>query len=156
MALLRLAQYVSARGPPYLAQGFVRFLRAYGRGHYDDAGIWARRIAEAFCLYELGKEYEDKLLAELIWALPATVWPSRAYNLITGNSEVSDVLANLGLGLSATSIYLDLALLQGYGNQAAHAHSVVFGRPVGPDPGVFVAVLRVVLCCAHRHTKTKL
>ena len=26
---------------------YSRFLRAYGRGRYDDAGIWARRLAEA-------------------------------------------------------------------------------------------------------------
>jgi len=159
MTLLRLAHYVSSlpgRGPQYVALGFTRFLRAYGRGYYDEAGVWGRRIAEAFCLFELGKEYEEVLLGELVWALPDSVWPLRAYDLTSGNAEVSVVAANLGLGLSSASIFDDLSLLKRYGNEAAHAHAVVFGRPVGPDPRVFVAVLRVVLCFAYRQSHSKL
>ena len=138
----------------YVATGFTRFFRAYGRGDYDEAGIWCRRIAEAFCLAILGNEYEEALLAELIWALPDRVCTLRAYDLI--NSEVSSVGSTFGMGLSSASISDDLGVLRQYGNTAAHAHSAIFGYPVGPDPRVFVAVIRVVLCAVYMQPHSKL
>ena len=74
----------------YLHLGFSRFLYYYARGHYADAGVWSRRLAEAFCINALHRKYAAAgtshvstypLLGRMVSDLPYSISWSRVYDL---------------------------------------------------------------------------
>ena len=129
----------------YMQKGFIRFLRLYKQREYEDAAMWGRRMAECFLLLVLEKNEaaEYGLLGDMIHALPDEVsWlPTRDVEY----EDIRAVAAELGIGFSSKTIWDDLKTLQWYGNRAAHARGYVDHGPMGPDDGVFVATVRVVV-----------
>ena len=120
-------------------------MRLCGRG---------RCMAECFLLLVLEKNEaaEYGLLGDMIHALPDEVsWlPTRDVEY----EDIRAVAAELGIGFSSKTIWDDLKTLQWYGNRAAHARGYVDHGPMGPDDGVFVAAVRVVVWHSklQRHT----
>ena len=151
MIVLRLEQrrHESAMAA-YVHLGFTRFLYYYARGHYADAGVWSRRLAEAFCINVLQKKYAAQgtrhvsmypLLGGMVYDLPHSIsWP-RAYDLC---EEGKDTATYLGCHLSVATVWDDLERMRRYGNNGAHAHSYFTGPPTA-DPSVFIATLRIAL-----------
>ena len=141
----------------YLHLGFSRFLYYYARGHYADAGVWSRRLAEAFCINVLHKKYvaEEKsypLLGRMVYDLPYSISWSRVFDLC---EEVKETATYLGCHLSARTVWDDLLKMQSYGNKGVHAHSYFSHRPVA-DPSVFVATLRIALATLELQRRSSL
>lgn len=151
MTLLELKQRRhESSAAAYLHLGLSRFLYYYARGHYADAGVWSRRLAEAFCINALHKKYAAEgtshvstypLLGRMVSDLPYSISGPRVYDLC---EEGKDTATYLGCHLSAATVWDDLKRMQRYGNNGAHAHSYFSRHPVA-DPSVFVATLRIAL-----------
>jgi len=93
-----------------------------------DAGVWSRRLAEAFCINALHKKYAAAgtshvstypLLGRMVSDLPYSISWSRVYDLC---EEGKDTATYLGRHLKAATVWGDLKGMQRYGNNGAHAH----------------------------------
>ena len=147
MLVLRLEQrrHESAIAA-YVHLGFTRFLYHYARGHYADAGVWSRRLAEAFCINALHKKYAAEqtpypLLGELVYDLPNSISWSRAFDLCDDGKWIATYL---GFHLSVLTVWDDLQKMWHLSNDGAHAHSYFTGPPTA-DASVFIATLRIAL-----------
>ena len=134
----------------YMAAAYGRFLKHYGRQHYDDAGIWVRRIAECFCLSMLPPEYHDRLLGGpegLVSALDDRMTWATSYEIMCQkfNPQVCGLASELGVCAISSTVWDDLILMAQYGNNAAHAHKVLVRDGMQADEGVFAAVIRITL-----------
>ena len=138
----------------YIHLGFSRFLYYYARGHYADAGVWSRRLAEAFCINVLHTKYTDQssypLLGGMLYDLPYSISWARVFDLC------DDVTAMyLGCHFTVSTVWDDLQTMRAYGNNGVHAHSYFFDRPAA-DPSVFLATLRIVLASMEMQRKARL
>ena len=155
--LLLFERRHESRTAAYVHLGFTRFLYCYARGHYADAGVWCRRIAEAFCINALREEYADEklpLLARMVYELPYSISWSRAFDLC---DDFKETAAYLGCHMSALTVWDDLHKMRVYGNSGAHAHSYFLESP-NADPDVFLATLRIAVATSelHRGRKSRL
>ena len=140
----------------YVHLGFPRFLYYYGRGFYVDAGVWSRRLAEAFCINALHEKYADEeepypLLARMVYDLPYFISWSRAFDLC---DDFKETAAYLGCHMSALTVWDDLHKMRVYGNSGAHAHSYFLESP-NADPDVFLATLRIAVATSELHRGRK-
>ena len=162
ISLLLLEQYLrSIRHEgvveKYASLAYTRFLRAYGRGRYEDAGIWARRLAEACCISMLGNKTEYYVLWEMQSALERDgllKYHDTPKDVIAakGDPEVLQVARLVGIPMDQWPLWDDLWLLQKYGNEAAHASSGMLRGGSQADAWVFPSFIRI-LCVLLAHRK---
>ena len=134
------------------------FLSAYGRGHYEDAATWSRRMAESFCIFILTtvsrkEDYGIGLLGDMMYDLPWSVSNYRAFDHAYGVHEVESISAHLGVGLSRYKIWDDLRYMQWYGNQGAHAANFFRYGPLDADADLFVSAIRIVVTFVALHRR---
>ena len=130
----------------YLHLGLTRFLYCYARGHYADAGVWCRRLAESFCIIVLHKKYAARrkkypLLGRMLHELPYSISWARVFDRTRRYKELASYL---GCHLTVATVWDDLHKMQAYGNKGVHAHAF-YSDGLVADPSVFVATLRIVL-----------
>ena len=168
MLLVRLGLMLSSISDggvaaPYMALAYRRFIQAYARRHYEDAAIWVRRIAEAFCLSILTPTYHGYLLGDLTWYL----WEHRpefaaasVYSLVSSRplTKVCELAEEMGVCFATATVYEDLKTMAWYGNKGAHAHSALVRnagalvpRGMQAEPAVFTAVIRILIAFIHLH-----
>ena len=146
--LFAILQDMAAEGLAgrYMNFAALRFVKAYGRRHYDDAAVWCRRIAECFCLIAVPPSYHEYLLGDLIDALPSVISWSTVYDVLKDiEGRPQEVAVSMGCQLTASTVWHDLKLMQWYGNQGTHAHAFLKAEPVSADPHVFLATVRLLL-----------
>ena len=145
--LFAILQDMAAEGLAgrYMHFAALRFVKAYGRRHYD-AAVWCRRIAECFCLIATPTRYHEYLLGDLIDALPSVIsWSTVCAVLKDIDGRPQEVAVSIGCQFTASTVWHDLKLMQWYGNQGTHAHAFLKAKPVEADPQVFLATVRVLL-----------
>ena len=122
----------------YFAFCVERFFVLYAAGHYLDAAVWGRRIAETYCNYiflQFSPSYLEKWygLAELAWELPDWVYAHSAYAHLFGQLH------------EGATVYDDLEVLRRYGNNGAHADRSFRIEHLCAQSEAVCAVLRVSL-----------
>ena len=160
LGILQLLTIVSAMGPPNRAATYIRmashpFLRSYARGFYEDAAMWSRRIAEAFCIMILRDHFRMKELDglyDMINAIPWEVSNEGVYKHLQGDLVLLGT--EMGCGLTSQKVWQDLHTMRRYGNQGAHPFEYFDDGPLKPDAQVFVATLRIIMCFAAWHRRT--
>ena len=162
MTLFLLEQYLrSIRHEGVLEKyayvAYSRFLRSYGRGRYEDAGIWARRLAEACCISMLGEKTEYYVLGAMFDALERygnLKKDDTPYDVIaaTGDREVLQVAGLVGIPMDQWPVWDDLWLINKYGNEAAHASAGMLRGGSHADDWVFQSFIRI-LCVMLSHRK---
>ena len=144
-----------SRAAEYFHMGMLRFLTCYGRNNYDDASVWSRRLAEAFCITVLKQGYKKEpysLLGEMTYDLPWSVSNHPVFHHLSDDLE--RLGAYLGCGLSGWKVWDDLRYMQWYGNSGAHASRYLEQGPLEADAEVFVSTLRIVVCFIAFHRRT--
>ena len=151
MALLLPLQHPYAA---YMALGYTRFLSAHRRHRYGGAAIWARRLAEAFCIAHVRPKYQDCLLDGLAWHLPwglkaTSAWAHTCSQGTHVSTPALEHAREVGVFCCADPLEWGRWHIRAFGNLGAHAHAAIRGAPRGPNDKVFAARLRILLVYAH-------
>ncbi len=140
------------RASVYVRRQTLGFLRAWGRGHYDDASVCIRGLAVAFCITFLSDETYG-LLGEMMSMLPDTLTYSSCWDILP--EDLQALGSALGMGWSKAIVWQDLDWMRSYGNTGCHAGSFFQYGPQAADEFVFVSTLRIVLLYVAVHRGTE-
>ena len=123
-----------------------RYLEAYGRGHFETAALYGRRITEGYCMLSLPKGHEarEKGLCEQVWALP--FWAERVYALLQGDPELVLLADEMGMSFTASNVWWDLTVARRYGNDGAHvSEEQLYEHPLSVLEDTFVPTVRIAM-----------
>ena len=143
----------------YFLYSLTNFMTTYGRGDYEDAAVWSRRLAEVYCNYVFYHFDPTMLaqwygLAELVWELPEWVWQYGAFAHARAVG-MFDAGFLIGAPLSMSTVFDDLDALRRYGNRGAHADRQFDVGVVLPDSGICCRILRVSLSFMSLHARLR-
>ena len=123
-----------------------RYMEAYGRGHFETAALYGRRMTEAFCMLALPKGHEarEKGLCEQVWALP--LWAERVYALLQDDPELVLIADEMGMSFTASTVWWDLTVARRYGNDGAHvSEEQLYEQPLAVWEETFVPTVRIAM-----------
>ena len=147
MAVIKKEESIDLRAKFLYWNAFL-FLFSYGRGHFEAAAVYARRIAEVFCFIAHpdsdADEYYDGL-CQMAWALP--MWYRRAVEYIAEQQDLAGIGDSLGMGLpSKLRVWDDVTTIRRYGNEGAHASDAqMYGQPLQANDEAFIATVRIIV-----------
>ncbi len=149
----------SDRHGKYFLFCLFQFFDRYASAAYEDAAVWSRRLAEAYCNYvfvHFDATYLQSRygLAELAWELPTWVYDHSASSHAAAAGEVSASIC-IGAPLSICTVYEDLDSLRRYGNQGAHADREFRISVVQADGDIVCRVLRIALSFMSLHRRLR-
>ena len=130
-----------------LGMNFRGYLAAYGRGNFETAAVYGRRMAEVFCVHCFPEGHPAAYdgLRDMSWA--RHYWWTYAADFVVGFPNILRIGEGLGMALSSWSIFEDLTKMREYGNSGGHVcHDQLEAYGLQADEEAFMSTLRIVLC----------